>query len=113
MSDPQPPNPKSDAESYVAPLTLDAEKYRHHLDDLALSPAQEHEFLAVIWNILNMCIDLHINVDSVQLISQEKARAALEYSGEDSGKDVGMKEISDHFNQLATPPNDTEDQDAP
>ena len=113
MSDTHPFHPKADSESYIAPLKLDTEKYRHHIEDLEPSPTQEREFLSVIWNILNMCIDLNIDVDSVQLISQEKARNALECSGDDSVNGVAMKKISDQFNRPAKQLNDKEDQDAP
>jgi hypothetical protein len=45
---------------------FDPERYRHHLEGLAITPEQEAEFLAALWSVMTAFVDLGFGVDSVQ-----------------------------------------------
>ena len=91
-----------------APLKLDPDKYRAHLEEFDLSEEQESELLAVLWDIMRSFVEIGFGLDSVQLFStpdDEKARR-------DSGNGLEEKDHHlQHFNRTALPRAAQEDDD--
>lgn len=60
--------PKGRNKPMAGSLTLDADKYREHVDDLNLTEEQKLEFLKTLWWIMSAFVDLGFRVDAVQLL---------------------------------------------
>ena len=67
----------STQEGAAAPLKLDPDEYREHLEEFDLSREQEDELLEALWNILRTFVDIGFGLDSVQLfVSPEDEKAS-------------------------------------
>ena len=78
---PQNGSPLTSTEPTLTPLTLDPDKYRHHLDEFDLTDEQKTQLLQTLWSIMSTMVDIGFSVDSVQLASL----FARENSGPESG----------------------------
>lgn len=61
-----PSNPQGEVS--LPALTLDPEKYRQGLAEFDMTPEQENELLAVLWNIMSNMVDMGFGIDSTQLV---------------------------------------------
>jgi len=52
----------------TAPLKLEPDDYRHHLDDFDLTEEQQNELLLSLWHIMSTLVDIGWGVDTVQLL---------------------------------------------
>lgn len=59
------------------PPDLDADKYRHFVEDFEMTKEQQEELLGIIWNIMRSFVELGWGVDSVNRIFAELAQNAL------------------------------------
>lgn len=50
------------------PLSFDADKYRRYLEEMTLTPEQESELLAVLWDIMSTMVDIGFGEHSVQRV---------------------------------------------
>lgn len=51
----------------AAPLVLEPDDYRHHLDDFDLTEEQQNELLETLWSIMSIFVDIGWGVDTVQM----------------------------------------------
>jgi len=61
----------------VAALAFDADRYRHYVAHLNMTPAQEHDVLNAVWRMMRSFVDRAFGDDPVQL-----ARNAGDSAGE-------------------------------
>lgn len=52
---------------HVAALAFDADRYRHHVAHLNMTPAQEHDVLNAVWRMMRSFVDRAFGDDPVQL----------------------------------------------
>ena len=76
-------------------LNLDAEKYRHYLEDIEVTDEQAEEFLQIIWNMMLKSIDLSLGLDSIQIF----LRDCEEKTVQESQQVLRQKETLETFNQ--------------
>lgn len=52
----------------AAPLKLEPDNYRHHLDEFDLTKEQQNELLESLWTIMSTLVDIGWGVDTVQIL---------------------------------------------
>ncbi|PTN12485.1 hypothetical protein [Nitrosomonas aestuarii] len=52
----------------AAPLKLEPDAYRHHLDEFDLTQDQQNELLSSLWAIMSTMVDIGWGVDTVQIL---------------------------------------------
>lgn len=57
---------RAGGESAAAPV-FDADRYRHHVAHLNMTPAQEHDALEAMWRIMRSFVDRAFGEDAAQL----------------------------------------------
>ncbi len=80
--------PVSHDKETITPLVFNPEDYRHHLDGIELTEAQQNELLETLWQIMSTMVDIGWGVDSVQMMLPELFKNA----GQDSEKLLASKD---------------------
>ncbi len=52
----------------AAPLELEPDDYRHHLDEFDLTEEKQNELLQSLWHIMSILADIGWGVDTVQIL---------------------------------------------
>ncbi|WOI53000.1 hypothetical protein [Parvularcula sp. LCG005] len=73
-----PPDSHSPDSSETGPgaLSMDAQRYLHHLEDWDISEDEKHEFLTIIWNLMVGFVDLGFRPDASRLVQHFSEQAA-------------------------------------
>ena len=58
-------------------MTLDPERYRHHLEEFEMTPEQDNELPRTLWNITMAFVDLGWGVDSIHNIFAQMVDKSL------------------------------------
>lgn len=53
----------------AAPLVLNPDRYRAHLEGFDLTKEQEDELLSTLWDIMRTFVEIGFGLDSVQVVS--------------------------------------------
>ena len=80
----------------LAPLKLDPERYRSHLESFEMTNAEQDELLQTLWNILSTFVDIGFGLDSVQNLFSGIIEKAMH------DEQVPLQRAN-HFNHVAEP----------
>ena len=83
--------PDTTDQPMVTVLNFAPEKYRDQLADYELTKEQEDELLTTLWHIMRTFVELGWGLDSVQLLSAEKAFTEAGNTTGDSVKTLSEK----------------------
>lgn len=79
-------------------VTLDLEKYKHLLNDPALSEVQKEEFLQALWSIVVAFVELGFGVHPLQEVYEQQQEHDLGELKQDFGRKTG-KDAADRLDR--------------
>lgn len=77
-------------------MLSDIDRYRHHLDDFALSESQKAELVSTVWSIMESFVDRAFGEHPAQLVLPPKQEFSI-----DHGNGVQLTRLSDRFTAQA------------